>query len=250
MKKKGIYDKWMKFFQSKVFQLEAVKFKIQDKFFSNYNIEKIMKRKMKCKLEKAKTDAERDFIIRDYKQFILDFRKEKYRKENMNYHLDIDNPEKTLFWLNKNKSIHKRGLKKNLIKIPLLILLLLGSAFFNSEVGTVISVLSITGLSIEAVSTFINANCILLQNYNIQRINNYIEGPYQKRKLKLQRKAIEYSEVTDVVSQTINEGEDIPSIDEVISNIQTKEQAQKLLKLIQKEMNYRETSKKQKVHSL
>ena len=118
----------------------------------------------------------------------------------------LNNPEKTLFWLNKNKQIHKRGLKKNFIKIPILISLLIGSSVVGfGSLTTTITVLSIIGLSLETVGTFINTNCILLQNYNIKRVNRYIEGPYKRHKSKLEKKAIEYSGVTSVVSKTIRE---------------------------------------------
>jgi len=245
------YNKWIKTFQKGVFQLENIKFKIEDKLFPHCDkfIEKRMKKTLKQKLECAKTEEEKTKIIETHKNFILELRKEKHRKENMNYHLDIDNPQKTLYWLNINKDIHKRGLKKNFIKIPILITLLVGSTMsIFGNFNAFINIISIVGLTVESIGTFINTNCILLQNYNIKRVNRYIEGPYQKRKSKLEKKAIEYSGVTSVVSKTIRENEDIPQIEDVISNIQTLEQANKLLDLVQKEMSYREGKSKPKSH--
>lgn len=249
MNKTKLYDKWMKSFQTKVFQLENFKFKIANKLFPNYDkhVEKRIKKQLKYQLKKAKTEEEKTQLVEIARNQVLDLRKEKHRKENMNYHLDINNPEKTLFWLNKNKQIHKSGLKRNFIKIPILISLLIGSSVVGVGIlTTLITVLSILGLSLETISTFINTNCILLQNYNIKRVNRYIEGPYKRHKQKLEKKAIEYSEVTNIVSKVVRENEDIPDVEEVISNIKTVEQAQMLLKLVQKEMNYRETNTKQK----
>ena len=249
MKKTNVYDRWMKFFQSRVFDLEMIKFKVQDRLFPNYDsfVEKRIKKRVDQKLDKVQTEEERILVINESKQSMLDLRKEKHRKENMNYHLDIDNPEKTLLWLNKNKVIHKRGLMKNFIKIPILVVLLIGSTMsifggFNS----LINVVSILGLIVESVSVFINTNCILLQNYNIKRVNKYIEGPYQKRKKRLQKKAEEYREVTSVVSRKVREGEDIPSIDEVLAGIQTSAQAKQLLELVKKEISYRDSSLSQR----
>lgn len=249
MRKTSVYDKWMKFFQSRVFDLEMVKFKVQDRLFSNYDrfVEKSIKKRVNQKLGKVQTEEERILVINESKQTMLELRKEKYRKENMNYHLDIDNPEKTLLWLNKNKDIHKRGLKKNFIKIPILITLLFGStmSIFGGFNGFV-NIISILGLTVESLSTFINTNCILLQNYNIKRVNKYIEGPYQKRKQRLQKRAEEYHEVTSVVSRKVREGEDIPSIEEVLAGIQTSTQAKLLLELVKKEMSYRDSSSSKK----
>lgn len=249
MKKTNIYDKWMKFFQSRVFDLEMIKFKVQEKLFPNYDkfIEKRIKKRVNKELNKDETEEEKAQLSNSVKYFILDLRKEKYRRENMNYHLDIDYPEKTLLWLNENKDIHKRGLKGNFIKIPILIALLVGSnlSIFGG-VSAFVNVISILGLIGQSFSTFININCILLQNYNIKRVNRYIEGPYQKRKLRLQKKAQEYREVTSVVSKKVREGEDIPSIDEVLASIQTSSQAKQLLELVKKEMSYRDSSLSQK----
>jgi len=251
MKKEKLYDKWMKVFQTKVFQLENIKFKIADKIFPNYykHAEKRIKNNLKHELKNAKTEEEKELLIEMARSNVLELRKEKHRRENMNYHLDVNNPNKTLFWLNKNKEIHKRSLKKNLIIIPILIALLIGGNLLGfGSLPTIINTLLILMVSLEAGSTIIDTNCILLQNYNIKRVNRYIEGPYQKRKSKLEKKAIEYSGVTSVVSKTIRENEDIPQIEDVISNIQTLEQANKLLDLVQKEMSYREGKSKPKSH--
>jgi len=250
VKKSTLKDKWMRSFQSKVFWFENTKFNVQSKLFPNaYNLaEKRRQKYLEKKIEKVNTEEEKRKLIENYKQYTLELRKEKHRKENINYHLDMDNPHKTLFWLNNNKAIHKRGLKKNIIKIPILIALLVASPLLDG-ISTVISTLSIIGLSLEAISTFINANCILLQNYNIERVNKYIEGPYQKRRKRLEQKAKEYNEVTSVVSKTLKEQEEIPEIDDILNNIQTSKQAKQLLELIQKEMNYRDINinKKPKV---
>ncbi|MCI9585358.1 MAG: hypothetical protein HFH45_01830 [Bacilli bacterium] len=250
MKKTNVYDRWMKFFQSRVFDLEMIKFKVQDRLVPNYDrfVEKRIKKGLNKKLEKAKTEDERLLDVNCTKFSILEIRKEKHRKENMNYHLDIDNPEKTLFWLNKNKDIHKRGLKKNFIKIPIIIILLIGSNMsIFSNFNAFVSVISILGLIVESLSTFINANCILLQNYNIKRVNKYIEGPYQKRKKRLQKRAEEYHEVTSIVSRKVQEGDNIPSIDEVLAGIQTSAQAKLLLDLVKKEISYRDSSLSQRM---
>ncbi|MCI9110662.1 MAG: hypothetical protein HFH47_02475 [Bacilli bacterium] len=235
MKKEKLYDKWMKAFQTKVFQSENIKFKIADKIFPNYykHAEKNIKKSLKQELENAKTEEEKELLIEMARSNVLELRKEKHRRENMNYHLDVNNPNKTLFWLNKNKEIHKRSLKKKLIIIPILIALLIGGNLLGfGSLPTIINTLLILMVSLEAVSTIIDTNCILLQNYNIKRVNRYIEGPYKRHKQKLEKKAIEYNEMTNVVSGVVKESEKIPTIDEVLNNIETSKQAKQLLELV------------------
>lgn len=249
MKKTNVYDRWMKFFQSRVFDLEMIKFKVQEKLFPNYDkfIEKRTKKRVNKELNKDETEEKKMQLSNSVKYFILDLRKEKYRRENMNYHLDIDYPEKTLLWLNENKDIHKRGLKGNFIKIPIIIILLIGcNMSIFSNFNAFVSVISTLGLIVESLSIFVNVNCILLQNYNIKRVNKYIEGPYQKRKKRLQKRAEEYHGVTSVISKKVQEGDDIPSIDEVIAGLQTSAQAKQLLELIKKEVSYRDSSLSQR----
>ncbi len=295
MKKTKLYDKWMNSFQKKVFQLENIKFKIEDKLFSIYDkhaekrsnkklnkeleklenikpfiknyeqereliieknkflscskcIEKINKDQIRKELETLDEfkpwvknyEQKRESIIRLSKYCTLRSRKEEHRKENMNYHLNRDDPEETLAWLNINKKIHQKGLKKKGFKIPIALILLvlsLGTSVFG-PITFAVTVFTIIGLIKETLFGIIDINCILLQNYNIKRVNKYIEGPYQRHKQKLEKQAIEYSEAAKEVSEVLKENEEIPDIEEFIANIQTSEQVKLLLEIVQPEMNY------------
>lgn len=123
-------------------------------------------------------------------------------------------------------------MKHNLIKLLIEILLL---------------VLSILGLVKESISMCINGSCIMLQNYNIDRVEKYIAGPYQKRKEKIERKAVEYVPLTEVTSKVIDKSDGLPTPSEMLASLTTDEQKELFLKLVRQELKYRkrkeETSK-------
>lgn len=240
IKRKNIYDRWMKSFQSKVFFLEKTKFKIQDEFFPNYDkfIENYSRKKYDKKLEMA-NDEDKALIKAKQKQFLINIRKEKHRKENINYHFDQNYPEETIKWLNTNKKIHIKGLFKNAVLIPVFAILL-GLSLTNVISLNIVGVLAGIGLGVQMISAFINTNCVLLQNYNIKRVQKYIDGPYKKRQEKLKQKAKDYSQTTKVVAKTIDESDTLPTIDEVINSLKTSEQARQLLELVNQELKYRQ----------
>lgn len=230
-----MYDKWMRYFQKKVFWLEDKKYKLLDKFFPNWHkkTEKNLNKRYNAMLKKAETEEQRQKLIAAYKQELLDTRKEKYQKINRNYHFDKDNPEKTIAWLNWNKAIHQKGLRSNIIYLTGFITsLVLGVTDVFPTYSPLLIAASSVGITIEGVNTFINTNCILLQDYNIKRIQRYIEGPYQKRQTKIQQKADKYHEATSIVSKSIKESETLPTIDQIVSQIKTPEQGRLLLELI------------------
>ena len=110
-----------------------------------------------------------------------------------------------------------------------------------------VNVLSILGLVKESVSMCINGSCIMLQNYNIDRVEKYIAGPFQKRKEKIERKAVEYAPLTEVTSKVIDRSDGLPTPSEILASLTTDEQKELFLKLVMQELEYRkrneETSK-------
>ena len=239
MKKTSLYDKSMNFFQKLVFGLEKQKFKIADHFPSLYDkIEKSKEKQLNKRLKLAKTEEEKEYLINQYKNELILLRTEKNRKENINYHFDKDYPEKTLYYLNLNKKIHKRGIIKNGVVISAAIVT---SLISNSMPIDIIAYIFMAG---ETISLLKNIPCVMIQNYNIKRVQKYIDGPYQKYKKRLEKKALKYKEVTHIVSNTINESEKLPSVDEIIASLKTKEQCDLFLELVQKEIAERETIEK------
>ncbi len=236
-KKKTLYDKWMTTFQKMTFKLENTKFKILN-HFPNYlkNNEKRLYKTYQKQLAKASNDNEKILITSNYKASLANIRKEAYRKENINYHFDKDNPQNTLYWLNRNKKIHKNGIIKNLTLLPIL----LGIAFISNN--PVIDIASYVCLAGESVSLLKNINCVLLQKYNLKRVQRYIDGPFQKRKKRLAKKAQKYCEATKIVTNTIQTSESLPLVEDIVKNIQSKDQAQNILELVREEINYRNHS--------
>lgn len=231
-------------FKNTVFHLEKAKFKVVNKFhLYDYAIKRLEK-KYNSLLAKTKNEEEKVKITSWYKRSLMLMKKEKSRGENMNYHFNKDNPKETLYWLHINKKLHSRGLKRNFIKIPIeILLLILSMSNIFGAFGSVISVLSILGLIKEGVSTFINGSCVMLQNYNIDRVEKYIAGPYQKRKEKLNKKAMEYVPLTEVTSKVIEKSDGLPTPDEMLASLTTEQQKQLFLKLVMQELEYRKRNK-------
>lgn len=238
---------FLKKFKKAVFYLEKAKFKVINKFhLYDYAIKRLEKQYNNL-LAKTKNEEEKVKIISWYKRSLMLIKKENSRGENMNYHFNKDNPEETLYWLNLNKKLHSMGLKRNFIKILVegLLLVLSKSNIFGAF-GSIISILSILGLVKEGISIFINGSCIMLQNYNIDRVEKYIVGPYQKRKEKLNKKAMEYASLTQVTSKVIEQSESLPTPDEMLASLTTEQQKKLFLRLVMQELEYRK-SNEQKV---
>lgn len=231
---------YLKEFKKGVFYLEKIKYKVFKKFHIDGFVFKKLEARRDKLLTQAKNEEEKKKIAFWYKRSLMLIKKENSREENMNYHFDKDNPEETLYWLNLNKKLHSMGLKRNFIKILVegLLLVLSISNIFGAF-GSIISVLSILGLVKEGISIFINGSCIMLQNYNIDRVEKYIAGSYQKRKEKLARKTLEYAPLTEVTSKVMEKSETLPTPDEMLASLTTDEQRRLFLKLVMQELEYR-----------
>ena len=127
---------YLKEFKKGVFYLEKIKYKVFKKFHIDGFVFKKLEARRDKLLTQAKNEEEKKKIAFWYKHNLMLIKRENNREENINYHLDKDNPEETLFWLNVNKKIHKRGLKFNFIKLPIYILFL----FMNNVFGNFILV--------------------------------------------------------------------------------------------------------------
>lgn len=236
---------YLKEFKKAVFCLEKIKYKVFNKFhINNFVIKKLDVKRNKL-LSHARSEEEKDKIISWYKHSLMLIKKENNREENINYHLDKDNPKETLFWLNVNKKIHNRSLKFNFIKLPiyaLLLILSMNNVFGNSPL---INILFILGLTKETISLIVNGSCVMLQNYNIDRVEKYIAGPYQKRKEKLHKNDLEYAPLTKVTSEVLGKSDSLPTVDEMLASLTTDEQRALFLKLVRQELEYRKRNKGQ-----
>lgn len=236
---------FLKKFKKAVFYLEKAKFKVINKFhLYDYAIKRLEKQYNNL-LIKAKSEEEKAKITSWYKHSLILIKKENSRVENINYHFNKDNPEETLYWLNVNKNIHSKGLKRNFIKLPIeILLLILSMSNVFGAVENIVRVLSILALAKESISTFINGSCVMLQNYNINRVERYIAGPYQKRKEKIAKKSMEYAPLTEVISNVIEQSDSLPTPDEILASLTTEQQKELFLKLVIQELEYRKRNEK------
>ena len=215
-----------KIFQKYVFKIEDLKYKIIDLFFKDAekNYEKKLRLTLDKELSKTQNDEEKSELIRNYQNKILTSRKENNNKKNRNYHIDKDNPLEFINYLNKNKSIHINGLIKNGIYF-----LLIATLIFQ---GNTLALIGKILLPINIISTFINFECVNLQNYNLKRFEKNREKFEELQKRKEQRDLKRYKEISEVVSAKIKSQEDILNIEDIIHSISTKEQLEEMRSLL------------------
>ena len=212
-------------FQKLVFILEKVKYQIIEKCFPNIEVwyDNYHKRQLQNKLLKCDEDN-RQQIIDYYRYSKLAFKKEITYHQNQNYHIDLNQP--TLFsnYLKYNRQIHIKGLKGNIIAIIILIALKL---FINNSFSILFNVL----LGYNIVGSLINFQCINLQNYNLCRLENeQIKIVLKRREKKRKQDYLQkYGEGMKTIGRAFYETTDIPSIDEVISQVHSKEEKEQLL---------------------
>lgn len=212
-------------FQSIVFKVEDIKWKVIKKLFPNYLkfVDKIIDKKANKRLKKAKTEASKENIKLIAKIEKMKSRKEYNRKENINYHISSC-PTNFLYYLNWNKNIHERGIIKDIVLLPISALALTSGTAFAIP-------LAIYNIS----SLFINFQCINLQNYNIARINLIKNKLENQEKKKIENDIAKYGEAINLVSSTIKEKEKLPTLEDIVNSIKTKEQAEQLKQLILRE---------------
>ncbi len=215
-----------KIFQKYVFKLEKLKFIISDKLFPN--VQDTYEVRLNKALDKAlanETDEEkREKVLKKYHDKVLMSRKENNNKHNRNYHIDRDNPMEFVKYLENNKKIHKRGLISNgiiyLILIPLLI------------TGVINPILGYSILAINTVHSFINFECVNLQNYNIKRFENNREKFEKMRKKREERDLEKYKDISPVIASKISSQREIPKPEEVVKEMTTKEQLEEMRNLL------------------
>lgn len=229
--KKETYEKLgAKRFKKLVFKVEKIKWKAIKKFFPNYlkGMEKQYSKIRDKQLKKAKTEEERKLIIENYKKSVIQMKKEYYTEQNINYHMDLKNPEEIKEHLKRNKDIHKMWLKVDAIAAPILIsLLALGNTW-------TIPIIAIVGL--EAIKNF---QCINLQNYSLTCLEENKEKLEKISTKVIERSRNKYKEAQDVITKVITESEVVPDIDTVIKESKSKESLEQLKELLLREKEKR-----------
>lgn len=224
-------------FQKVVFEVEKIKYRIIKKLFPNYlkYFDKYCDFQKKRLLKKAKTDEERRQIIQNAKYSKLAMRKEFIEEKNRNYHIDMNKPTEIIKYLNWNKEVHTRSL----IKDGILIVLLIGGVLLQIPATKLL-------LVTELLSAGINFQCINIQNYNLYRIKRIEEALKKKEKKQVENHIQQYKEASEVIYNAIEKSEDLPTIEDIIANIETKEQLEQMKLLLQRKKEERMQEEKKK----
>ena len=163
-------------------------------------------------------------------------RKEYYLSQNRNYHMDLDRPTEMLAYLEYNKRVHMNGLKRNAVFLPIF-------------TGLSIAFPIVTPLAAyELASTFINFQCVNIQNCNIYRYKKREEKFKKVEEKRAKLNIREYGTVSPIVSKALTEKKDkLPTMDEIIASVGNDPEALKeLKKLAQRTMAKREAIKENK----
>ena len=89
-----------------------------------------------------------------------------------------------------------------------------------------------TALFVELISIFINFQCVNIQNSHIYRYK-LVENSLKKRKMRQEKELINnYNKITTLYNRSIQNHNDLPSLEDIISNIKTKEELEQLKNII------------------
>ena len=230
-------------FQKCVFWLEDKKYKVIDKFFPNiisYYDEKATKSYLRA--IKNKSEEEKKVLLYDYQIAKLDFKKEVVYKKNRNYHFNPNYPTVFMNHLKGNRRIHLRSLTFNIF--------LLGSTtIFKLFSHNHLPVLSNIIYAYATLKSIIDLECINLQNYNIIRYNRIIDKLKLREEKKINSNIKKMGNISKNISNTITNQVELPSIDTIVSNIKTNEQAEELLAICKQQLQTLKTNKEKEDNS-
>lgn len=228
-------------FQKVVFKVEKIKYIILEKFFPNsYDfIERISDKSYKRQQSRKHyedPEKRREYILQKLK-----YRKELVTSQNRNYHYNPESPTECIGYLKKNREIHQRGIIWN---VALLFIIFVLSNILTS----IPSIYIISGYLFEIFSLFINFECINLQNYNLERLENErtLELLKKKEQKKIKSDLENYRECSKVVASRIMQSTKIPTVSEVTEEIKTSEQADQLRIMASRRLSYLESLKEEK----
>ena len=221
-------------FQKLVLLVENIKFKVIKKFFPNCvkYVDKYLDWKQKGALKRAKTEEEKKRIRSETKFTKMAIRKELNEEKNRNYHIDPKRPTEIIKYLHWNKEVHKRGLIKNGILIPILV------------AGTILHIpVAAPFLAYELISAFINFECINIQNYNICRMEQIAPRLKRKQEQREKKNIEEFGSAAEVIHKSIEESQSLPSFNDILENISSVEQLQQMRALFYREQEERQKTK-------
>ena len=226
-------------FKKIVLKVEKIKWKIIKSLLPNYlkGMEKQFIIQRDKALKKAKNEDERKQIIDIYKTNIMIMRKEYYSEQNINYHLDLNNPERIKEYLKRNKSIHMKWLRVDLVLAPILITILgLGYTW------------AIPFIAIVGLETIKNFECINLQNYNLVCFEEKEEKLKRLSNKMAEQNRKKYGKAQDIIEKTIYDSKEVPKITKVIETAKSEspESIDQIIQLLKNEKINREKKQEEK----
>lgn len=208
-------------FREIVLKLERLKFKVMKKICPNFVVyyEKWCDFNTKRMVGKAKNSEEAELIEIVNKMSKLKTKKEWNKEENRNYHIDNKYPTQIINYLNWNKAIHQKNLKNDVVAISLL------------SLGTYYSLpLMLPLLIVSCASTIIDLECINLQEHSIAEYEICKPLLIKKENKEILKRKNEYLEAKKIVGEATLNNRKILTVEEVVSSIKTKEQAEEIKK--------------------
>lgn len=229
-------------FQKLVFKMEKLKYKIIERFFPNIKetYEKISNYHFKKRLKKEPVENQQ-FLLAEYQNQKLAFRKEIVYKQNRNYHYNINYPTRFIKYLEWNKKIHIKGIKKD-------ITLLIGTIVVTLLLGNPAPIISGLLIITNAINLFIDFECVNLQNYNLERFQKKeTYALLEKVEEKKQNENLEkLGESIEPVAKAITNQVELPTVHQVTNEIKTIEQTRKLLEYAKEQYQYMKNIEEQR----
>ena len=218
-------------FQKVVFGVEKLKFKVLKTLWPNFidSFDKYCDYKKKKAIDNANSEEEINIIQEKYATAKMSMRKELNLEQNINYHMNNEQPTEIIKYLNWNKNVHKNNLAFNAISIAAL------------SVGTAAGIPgALPVLILELMAAGINFECINIQDFNICRYKIQ-EDILKRREEKKTKENIEkYGDIAHKAKEKRNKKGDMLTPDEIIEcmdNVNQLEQLKKLIDQKRKERN-------------
>ena len=98
----------------------------------------------------------------------------------------------------------------------------------------------------ELLSMFINFECVNIQNHNLYRLAEKKEKLEQIQIRNTKRNVKKFEQANKLIADRHHELKNVPTIDNIIESIKTKEQLEQLKKLIEEQISSNNTINKQK----
>ncbi len=237
MNKIKLYERLgAKQFQKIVLKLEEIKFKVEKILFPNNKLYKITEKRLEKKkqkeLKRAKNEEQQKEILNIYKYRKLKIKRQLANCQNDNYHLNLTNVDEFKKYLEWNKKVHKVGLIKNIAFVLAMIpITVISGGIVGYIAGTILIGNILTGI--------INFECVNLQNYNLLRYEEKYDRLKKTESKIILRNIKKYSDANEIIAKTMEKSIDIPTVDDIMENVQTDEQKKQILALIENEQRKR-----------